>query len=241
MENQTTENLKPASFDREWWSLAEVAAWIIWRSKERVISIIATILAKEHNIQIFDVINEAARTSKSGMPPEGGVLPFPKAQAELWEQLRRGRLRAIGVRAGEAIWSEVAPDAWRELDYNYCGTGQSNALGALGVVKYFDVTLPRAAVLSLWPLIEGAKSQSKRGRKRKIPQAEIDIAVAELLDHHGDFSDDDPDWRTQSQLEAGTRETLAKKFGEKNVPLESTLREYISLAYGQWKARKAGK
>jgi hypothetical protein len=241
MENQTTGVLKPESLDSESWSLAEVAAWIIWRSKEHVASIIATILAKERHIQIFDVINEAARTSKSGMAPEGGVLPFSQAQAELWEQLRRGRLRAIGVRAGEAVWREVAPDAWQELDYNYCGTGQSNALGALGVVKYFDVTLPRTAVLTLWPLTDGAKNQSQRGRKRKIPQREVDTAVADLLDHHGDFSDDDPDWRTQSQLEANTRATLEEKFGVKNVPMESTLREYVRLAYRQWKAQKAEK
>jgi hypothetical protein len=122
MEKQTTNVRHRDLFDSESWSLAEVVAWLIWRSEEHVGSIIEMILAKEGHIQIFDVINEAARTSKPGMPPEGGVLPFPKAQAELWEHLKRGRLVAIGVKVREATWTEIAPDAWCELDYNYCGT-----------------------------------------------------------------------------------------------------------------------
>jgi hypothetical protein len=233
MEKQTADVMKP---DSESWSLAEVAAWIIWRSQERVALIIAMILAKERHIQIFDVMNEAARTTLSpGMPPEGGVLPFPQAQAELWEQLKRGRLCAIGIKAGEAIWSQVAPDAWCELDYIYCGTGQSDAIGSLGLVKYFDVSLPRAGVLTLWPLIQRANNQSKRGRKRRIPQNEIDAVVFELLEYHGDFSDNDPEWNTKGKLEDATREVLEKKFGEKAVVGESTLRGYVSRAYREWR------
>jgi hypothetical protein len=76
-----------------------------------------------------------------------------EAQADLWEQLKQGRLVAMGVKVGDATWSQIAPDEWCELDYYYC-RGKSNALGLLGVVKYSDVTLPRADVLTLWPLIQ---------------------------------------------------------------------------------------
>jgi hypothetical protein len=222
-------------FDSGSWSLANVVAWVIWRSKERVVSIIEMIRAKEGHIQIFDVINEAARTSKPGMPPDGGVLPFPQAQAEIWEELKRGRLRAIGVKAGEAIWSQISSEAWFELDYLYCGNGRSNAIGSSGLVKYFDVMLPRADVLILW----SASTQSKRGRKRSIPQNDINNVVFELLNYYGDFMDNDPGWHTQAQLEVETRVKLNKKFKKTNVPLESTLRKYVSLALKQWRVQKA--
>jgi hypothetical protein len=102
-------------------------------------------------------------------------------------------------------------------------------------VKYFDVTVPRADVLALWPLIRSANAQSKSGRKPKIPQKEIDKVVFELLDDRGNLSDDDPEWHTQGQLEAATREMLNKKFKQRNVPQESTLRVYVSKSYRQWK------
>jgi hypothetical protein len=167
------------------------------------------------------------------------VLPFLEAQGELWKQLKQGRLVAIGVKAGEATWSQIAPEAWRELDHYYCGSGQSDAIGSLGLIKYFNVTVPRSAVLTLWPLTQNANTQSKRGRKPKIPQNAIDLIVFGLLDYNGDFSDDDPDWQTKSRLEVAARKELEQKFGESNVPGESTLRTYVGKSYKKWINRQS--
>jgi hypothetical protein len=226
-------------FDGERWSVAVAAAWIIWRSREYVGHLLSDLNQSEGGVQVFDIFNEASRRENvRGGPPKGGVLPFLEAQAELWKQLKQGRLLAIGVKAGEATWSQIAPEAWGELDHYYCGSGQSDAIGSLGLVKYFNVTVPRSEVLAPWPLPQYANTQSKRGRKPNIPQKEIDIVVFKLLDYHGDLSDDDPKWCKQSQLEAETRKALSEKFKGAKIPLESTLRVYVSKSLRQGREQK---
>jgi hypothetical protein len=112
--DQATESRKHDQFDDESWPLALAAAWIIWRSRERVASVISAIIEKERHLHIFDVFNHAARTaSAAGGPPHGGVLPFQQAQGELWGQLKSGRLAACGIRVGESAWGQLAPG---ELD-----------------------------------------------------------------------------------------------------------------------------
>ena len=227
-------------FDGKRWSVALAAAWIIWRSREYVGQLLSDVTQSEGGVQVFDIFNEASRRANvRGGPPEGGVLPFLEAQGELWKQLKQGRLLAIGVKAGEATWSQIAPEAWCELDHYYCGSGQSDAIGSLGLVKYFNVTVPRSAVLTLWPPTQCPSTESKRGRKPKIPQNEIDLIVFELLDFHSDFSDDDPNWHTKGQLEIATRKKLKQKFEESNVPGESTLRTYVGKSYKKWINRQS--
>jgi len=228
-------------FDDERWSLSQAAAWIILRSKERVSQLLSNIAAeREGGVHVFDIFGEAAqRETVRGRAPEGSVLPFVEAQAELWEELKRGRVRALGIQVGEATWSQIAPDAWRELDYFYCDNGRSTAIGSSGLKKYLDVTLPRDDVLNLWPRIPSATAQSKRGPKRKIPQDEIDLVAFKLLDHHGSLSDDDPEWHSKGQLEAATAEKLKQKFGKSNVPGESTLRTYVAESYKKWIERQS--
>jgi hypothetical protein len=150
MESQTADGLKHSPLDDELWSLAVAAAWIIWRSKERAASIIQDIGEHERHVQLFDVFNDAARREEvTGAAPKAAVLPFKEAQAELWARLTDGKLRAIGLKVGEATWSQIPAEAWPRLDYFYCA--RSDSIGWLGAARYTDVTVPRVAVLTLWP------------------------------------------------------------------------------------------
>jgi hypothetical protein len=228
-------------FDYHRWPLAQAAAWIIWRSRAYVAQLLSDITDSEGRVQVFDIFNEAVRRENGrGGPPEGDVLPFAEAQAELWEQLRQGRLAAMGVKVGEATWSYIPASEWLNLDYFPCTDGRSNSIGSNHSIVYDEVTVPRSALLEIWPDTTKVKARRKRGRKPRIPQEEVDEVVFELFEENGDLSDDDPNWHTQGQVERATRAGLEKKFGKKTVPQESTFRTYIVKSLNKWELFKAG-
>lgn len=102
MDGQVPNAKRHDPFDDERWSLVRAAGWIIWRSKERVAQLLSDIIEREGHVHVSDIFNEAIRREKVHRgPPEGGVLPFIEAQAQLWEELRHGRLVAIGLKVGE--------------------------------------------------------------------------------------------------------------------------------------------
>jgi hypothetical protein len=229
MDEQAPDAKRHDPFDDERWSFSLAAAWIIWRSREHVAQLLSDMAESEGRVQVFDIFNEAVRRENGrGGPPKGGVLPFVEAQAELWEQLRQGRLTAMGVKVGEATWSHIPTSEWSNLDYFPCTDGRSNSIGSNHSTVYDEVTVPRATVLKLWPENREDKDRPKRGRKPRIGQDQIDAVVFELFADNGDLSDDDPNWHTQGQVESAARDELEKKFGRKTVPLESTFRTYIA-------------
>jgi hypothetical protein len=81
-------------------------------------------------------------------------------------------------------------------------------------------------------------SKRTRGRKPRIPRGHIESVVFELLDMNGDVHGLDPEWNSQGQIEAAARKKLEKQFGTRNVPGESTLRLYVSVAHKKWLADK---
>jgi hypothetical protein len=168
-----------ALFDSESWSLAEAAAWVVWRSKDRA----AWIFEKYPTAHVFDVFNEAARTTTNhGATPEGAVMPFPQGIAELWGRLKDGELRALGIKAGEATWSVIAPSEWHELDYFACNNPFSNSIGSGGHARFFEVTVSGEEVLRLWSPTPGIVARPQRGRKPKIDPEHIKLIVFGLLD-----------------------------------------------------------
>ena len=175
-------------------------------------------------------------------PPEGGVLSSVEGQTSLWEQLKQGRLVARGVKVGEGTWSLIPASAWPGLDYFYCDNGRSDAIGSNYSAIYREVTFRRSAVLEIWPAIDKTQVEpvkaTSRGRKRMIDQDQIDKVVFELFDDNGDLSGDDPDWNIQAHVERSTRTVLKKKFGEKNVVKELTLRKYVKNAIEEREKRK---
>jgi hypothetical protein len=241
MDEQVPDQKRHDPFDDERWPFPRATAWVIWRSRERIAQLLSDIAESEGRVQVFDIFNEAMRRENvSGGPPEGGLLPFLEAQAELWEQLKRGRLVALGVKVGEATWSHIPGSAWFNLDYFPCLDGRSDSIGSNYSAVYHGVIVPRSSVLEIWPDIANAKGRSGRGRKAMICQDQIDEVVFELFEVYGDLSDDDPDWHTQGQVENATRAKLEKKFGKENVVRESTLRGYVKKAIIERENKKAG-
>jgi hypothetical protein len=73
---------------------------------------------------------------------------------------------------------------------------------------------------------------ARRGRKPAYDWAAIQKATFKLMDHHGPFSVDDPDWNAQARLE----DALTEKFG---VGI-STLREQLPKFLADWRKTKVG-
>ena len=223
-------------FDNERWPLPQAAAWIIWRSRDRVVQLLSDIAAERDGcVHVFDILGEAMRQENvQGRSPEGGALPFVEAQAELWEQLKRGRLVALGVKVGETTWGHIPASAWSGLDYFTAPDGRSDSIGSNYSAVYHGVIVPRSSVLEIWPDIAKDKGRPESGRKARVCQEEFDEVVSELFEENGDLLDDDPEWHTQGQVENATRAVLEKKFGKKIVAWESTFRAYIKKSLKNW-------
>jgi hypothetical protein len=73
--------------------------------------------------------------------------------------------------------------------------------------------------------------KGKGGRPPKLDKAAVSAEVGRLMDHHGEFSADDPDWNAQVRL----IEALRKEFGEAS---DSTFEEYIKQPLTDWRARR---
>jgi hypothetical protein len=77
-----------------------------------------------------------------------------------------------------------------------------------------------------------AKKTGKGGRPTKFDRAAVAAEIERLMDHHGEFSADDPDWNAQERL----KEALREKFGE---AAPSTFDDYIVEPLAKWRAKKA--
>jgi hypothetical protein len=75
-----------------------------------------------------------------------------------------------------------------------------------------------------------------RGRKPSYDRASIRKWVFDLMDNHGELSLDDPQWKSQADLE---RAILEKFSGRNQYPVESTVRDLIHEPLAQWRASKA--
>jgi hypothetical protein len=75
-----------------------------------------------------------------------------------------------------------------------------------------------------------------RGRKPAYHRPSVRKWVFDLMDHHGEFSLDDPQWKSQADLE---RAILEEFLGHNQYPVESTVRELIREPLAQWCAQKA--
>jgi hypothetical protein len=202
------------------------------------------------------------------LPVDGAIVQaWDRALADLIGAVFRAELRAKGRGPGSLFLEAISPGDFAEVADNPLADLDST-IGYEGkrvlefkdteatIVKSQPIGPPKvmwtdvcaesgAEILKLWPaqplamtdLVKPAH-QALRGRKRRISQEYIDEVVFELIEHHGNLSNDDPKWQTQGQLEVATREKLEKKFGKKSVPGESTLRSYVVISYGKWKEKK---
>jgi hypothetical protein len=77
-------------------------------------------------------------------------------------------------------------------------------------------------------------TKQKSGRKPQFA-ARIQRVVFELMDYHGDLSDDDPEWSIQAHVEKAVRAAL----GDDAPRAESTIRSYVSNSIAVWRKSKA--
>lgn len=92
-----------------------------------------------------------------------------------------------------------------------------------------EIFVRRDDVDKLVAHLDGPKG--KGGRPRKFDQDAVAAEVRRLMDHHGEFSTDDPDWNAQIRLV----EAVRYRFGEAS---DSTLEEYIKQPLAHWRAQK---
>jgi hypothetical protein len=71
------------------------------------------------------------------------------------------------------------------------------------------------------------------GRKSRFA-APILSAVFNLMNHHGDLSDDDPEWSVQADVERAVRD----KLGDDGPRAVSTVRRYVSSSITEWRKSK---
>jgi hypothetical protein len=104
--------------------------------------------------------------------------------------------------------------------------------------KTVDDYLPRLCRSDLtdWldrnhPRAPAVPSKRKCGRPRKFDLIAVAAEVQQLMNHHGEFSADDPEWNAQACLV----EALRDKFGG---PSNSTLEKYVKQPLANWRAQK---
>jgi hypothetical protein len=78
------------------------------------------------------------------------------------------------------------------------------------------------------------------GRGGRPPLVDWTVAKAEifrLMNYHGEFSADDPEWNAQVRLEEAIQKFCVSKFGVE--PATSTLRGHLGEALRDWRARRS--
>jgi len=231
------------AFGEHQWSLAMSAAWIIWRSQERVVHLLSEVADVDGRVSVFDVFNEAARREGPERgPPDGGALTFVEAQAELWESLKRGRLVARGIKVGEASWSSIAAPAWVGIDYFPCTGGQSNSIGSGGSVVYSDVTVLHSAVLEIWPSVPNSREAPVAGenpRRRGRPPVTDWTAIKDLLFEECKRQGGVPSleigagWAVQADAEKFVRDMLDERCED---AASSTVRTHVGSMLNEYEA-----
>jgi hypothetical protein len=76
--------------------------------------------------------------------------------------------------------------------------------------------------------------KGKGGRPRRFDPAAVAAEVQRLMDYHGEFRPDDPEWDAQARLTDAVR----SKFGE---AADSTIEDYIKEPLAKWRDSKRPK
>jgi hypothetical protein len=80
--------------------------------------------------------------------------------------------------------------------------------------------------------------KAKPGAKPEFEWGKIQTKCNALMDHHGDFTPDDPDWDCQARLETALMKFCQETWGHE--PGASTLREKLPEWLSAWRKRKTG-
>ena len=103
-----------------------------------------------------------------------------------------------------------------------------------------NVTPPPKSKDSQAPLKSSAASVQRRGRHTQYDWGSCFAHLDKLFEHHGELSDDDPEWKVQADVERAVSAFFEEKFGQS--PSESRVRDKV-LEYfeGRQRPTKADK
>jgi hypothetical protein len=194
---------------------------------------------------------------------EAIVSAWEGAWKKLRVAVRDGKLPVRGFRGGSEFSEEIKPEEFPELwhnrysdfdlnveyggrcflEFDECDKAEilnGKSLGASEVIWAGLCAVSGAEVLKLWPPSGETTSPARRvGRPQKHDWAAIENKAIELMDYHGDFSDDDSKWYAQVCLERALLEFCSKKFNSE--PTESALRDpkHIPQWLFTWRTKRA--
>ena len=81
------------------------------------------------------------------------------------------------------------------------------------------------------------KLSARGGRPPLVDWTLVKAEAFRLMDHHDEFSADDPEWNAQVRLEEAIQKFCVSKFGVE--PATSTLRGHLGQALKDWRGRKS--
>jgi hypothetical protein len=148
--------------------------------------------------------------------------------AELKDKICAGDIRAYGS------LDHAKPDA---IDPNELAIGEldfdEKTLDCDGGRRiYREVHLLRCDVDHLIGPAAGKSEAGRKGGRKPYDRQAIEKRVGELMDHHGNFSTDDPDWNTDARL--------VEKLEDELGISRSTLYETIPPMVDAWRRSKSG-
>lgn len=153
--------------------------------------------------------------------------------------MRAGRIRGRGRPPSEDRDREIEAHEWASYSCDFREGGLVSFHCAPRFIRLSLIeTESLLAALGVKRAPAGTDAaQSKGGRKPDVAEETIDRLVFELMDHHGEFSADDPEWNAQARLEDKVRTLAVQQTGKD--PSTSTVREYVRKSLKKWRAQKA--
>ena len=121
---------------------------------------------------------------------------------------------------------------WRDLRI------QSRELVAIFEAENSEAFNEIAATLVTADEHEDRPQKAKPGPKPEFEWGRIETKCYALMDHHGDFTPDDPDWDCQARLEEALMKLCQETWAHE--PGASTLREKLPGWLWTWRGRKIG-
>lgn len=168
---------------------------------------------------------------------------YRNAAELLRRALQTGRIKGRGQSANEGKVREIEVYEWSGYYCDFRRGGLTNEHEAPKFIRLSQIEteglLDALNGEREAPSKEAAADRGKGGRKPDLDKETRERAVFDLMDYHGDFSADDPEWNAQARLEGKIRTLVADTTGKE--PASSTVRGYVREPLKKWRARKAGR
>jgi hypothetical protein len=167
------------------------------------------------------------------------VVPVPAADVSGWnEQMCEQAFEALAQTSSSDSYPDLAPffasiklsfaefDKWREARGYFKPAFWSGPAASSNVTS--------DAPSGGRDVAQTSRSEKRKAGRKPIFAAPIRRVVFELMEYHGDLSDDDPEWSKQADVE----KAVCEKLGDQAPCAESTIRGYVSKYIAEWRSSK---